>query len=322
MMDIVNEIKNLKGSILILTHHNADIDAMSSAIGLHLGLKQLKLESRIGVAESIGRPAKNISEGFDVLINPDCGVYDTVILVETSVPEQLKGVKNLRADMIIDHHPAGKLTEKAKAFWIEPLSKSTSQMIFKILKELGCKIDKKIAEILGAGIVADTAHLRLADLEVFEILVELLETGVKFEEILNLITTRPDISENIACLKAAKRIKIYRIDDILVVFSMLGSHEAAAARGFVRLGADIAVVAAIKEDEIRISSRGKEKILNYGLDLSEIFKEVGAMIDGSGGGHDLAGSANGKNKKAIDNVFEFIIKEVSKKAGKEAVELK
>ena len=38
------------------------------------------------------------------------------------------------------------------------------------------------------------------------------------------------------------------------------------------------------------------------------------MVQGSGGGHDLAGSANGKNGK-IKEVFDFIIKEISKKAG-------
>ncbi len=194
-------------------------------------------------------------------------------------------------------------------------------MIFKILKELHCEINKEIAKILGAGIVADTAHLRLANLEEFKILIELLKTGINFGEILSLITTMPDTSEKIACLKAAKRIKTYKIGDILVVFSVVGSYEAAVARNLVKVGADIAVVATPKENELRISSRGKEKILAHGIDLSEIFKEVGNIIDGSGGGHNLAGSANGK-KKDLDAVFGFILKEVSSKIGKKVEELK
>ena len=105
----LQENKNKK--ILILTHHNADIDAMSSIISLHLGLKQKGIKTFLGVSQSISRPAKKISKDFEINKNPDCKDYDYIILVETSVPEQLKGVSNLRADIIIDHHPPSSLTE-------------------------------------------------------------------------------------------------------------------------------------------------------------------------------------------------------------------
>lgn len=317
MQNVLNELKNLRGSILILTHHNADIDAISSAIALYLGLKQLNLETKIGVAESVSKPAQKLSENFEILINPDCKKFDNVILLETSAPEQLTSIKNLRVDIIIDHHPEGKLVKQAKTSWIDEKEKSTAQMIYKLLKKLNCKINKEMAEIIIAGIVADTAHLRLADLEVFEILIELLKTGVEYKDVLKLIETPSDESESIACLKAAKRMDVYKIGNLIIVISNVSSHEAAASRALLKIGADVAIVIAVKEKEVRISSRAKEKILDYKIDLSEIFKEIGNLIDGSGGGHNLAGSANGKNKKAIQNVIKYILKEISKKVENE-----
>lgn len=321
MQNIVKELKSLKEKrVLVLTHHNADLDALASAIALAEGLEQIGVKASIGVAESIAKPAQNIAKEFKIEIDPDCKDYEYVILAETSVPEQLSTVKNLRADMVIDHHPRGKLCEKAVCY-IDEKAKSLSQVIYKILLELGCEVDKGLAKIIAAGIVADTAFLRLADKEVFEILLELMEKGFEFSDVLKAMEIPQEISERTAALKAARRMDLYKIGDVLVAFSNISSHEAEACRALVKIGADVAVVFAEKEDELRISSRARNTILNYNIDLSEIFKEVGKLIEGSGGGHNLAGSANGK-KADINKVKKFILAAISKKLGKEYKEMR
>lgn len=309
---IAEGLRSVRGKVLILTHHNADIDAVASAIGIFHCLNDVDL----GAAESVSKTAKSLVKDYEFLIDPDCKKYDYVILVETSVPEQLSGVKNLRADMIIDHHPQGKLDAKIK--WIDENKRSCSQMAYEILKEMKVDVDGKLAKILLSGIIADTAYLRIADIDTLKTIIELIKKGATIEESMEIISANPDASEIVACFKAANRADLYRIGDIMVAFSNVSSHEAAASRAFVKLGADIAVVAAIKDKELRISSRGKTKISGYGIDLSEIFKQVGEMIEGSGGGHNLAGSANGKNVRDTSEIFKFILKEISKKIGKEA----
>ncbi len=316
---ISQKLRQAKG-VLILTHHNADIDAAGSLLGLQTGLEQLGIAADAGVAESVSRPAHLLCGGHKILIDPDCSSYDLVILVDTSVEEQLKSVKNLRADIILDHHLAGELAKGAVCI-IEPETRSTAQIVFKLLLALGCKIDKNIAKFLVAGIVADTAHLKLADIDSLEVLLSLLRTGIKLGDILKLISVEPDISDAIACLRAAQRAQLYRIGNIILAVSAIASHEAAACRALIRAGADIAVVYAKKEKELRISSRAKEKILDFNIDLAEIFKEIGKIISGEGGGHNLAGSANGKNKAAAQQAINFIIKETESKIGKEAKKL-
>ena len=309
MKKIVEKLKQLKGKTLILTHHNADIDAIGSSLALSLSIK-----SDVGVSESFSRATKNLAKGFDIKINPDCNKYDNIILLDTSVLEQLKGVKNIRADIVIDHHPKGSLTEEAVS-WVDEKKKSASQMVLWILKEMKIKLTKKQANLLLAGIIADTAHLRMADLETFKDIVFLLENSADFQKTLENISVPPDESEKIACVKAAKRIENYKSGNLLISFSESSSHEAAIARSLLRLGADISVVFTKKKDELRISSRGKNHILNYGINLSEIFKDVGNLIEGNGGGHDLAGSANGKNKDT-EGPKKLILKYISEKTEK------
>jgi len=280
--------------VLVLTHHNADIDAMASAIVLSETLKYLNIKSFIGVPESVSKAAKKLSESFDVLIDPDCSEINFVVLVDTSVPEQLSSVKNLKVNVIIDHHAKGKLCKNAVCF-IDENSKSSAQLVYKVIKKLGYNIDKKLSKIITAGIVADTAHLKLADNNVFSDLSELTK-NIEFSDVLKLITTEGGLSEKIVSFKCAKRVDAYRFDDILVAFSDIVSHEAFGARTLMKIGADLAIVIAEKKDETRVSSRGRKKILEKGIDLSKLFKKVGEFLDGSGGGHSLAGSANGKKK--------------------------
>jgi nanoRNase/pAp phosphatase (c-di-AMP/oligoRNAs hydrolase) len=313
--DVCSALLKLKGKILILSHHNADVDAVCSVIALHLILKKMGIDSKLGVSESISKTARKISHSYDFLIDPDCKEFDSVILVDSSVPEQLASVPNLHIEIVIDHHVPGELIKNSVSF-IDENSKSSSQLIYKIAKKLGVEIDRSLAKILLAGIIYDSAHLRLADLETLEIVVDLLKKGVSMEEVVSEIKREVDVSEAMACLKAAKRLSVYKLGDLIIVFSHVVSHEAAACRALIRLGASISVVIAKKKQELRISSRGRHEILKKNIDLSEVFKRVGKAIGGSGGGHALAGSANGKNKKTLSFIINFIIREIERQVGK------
>jgi len=309
MKNVLKALRGLEGRTLILTHHNADADAVASSLALKRLLRSFGVEADVGAAESISKPAQKLAEKSFV-IDPDCSDYENVVLVETTVPEQVASVKNVRADIIIDHHPAGKLAEGVAAKWIDDSYRSCAQMVLELYREAGVAPDRTVALWLAAGLTADTAHLRLAGLKEFEDMVSLFKAGAEFSEVLKLLETPVDISERIAVLKALRRLDAWRIGDLLLAVSRVKSHEAASCRALVKTAADVAVVVAERENEVRISSRGRDWILGRGLDLSVIFKEVGKMVGGSGGGHNLAGSANGPDKKAVDAAVKYVRKEL------------
>lgn len=314
MEELLKILKNLeKRRILLLMHHNADIDALASAWILKNYLSQ-KNSAIIATCESLAKQTKKIMDIIkeEVIIDPDCSGYDFVIVVDTSSSEQIKTAKNLRIDLLIDHHEKGDL--KARTEIIDKNAKATSCIVYKIMKKLGYELSDIERKVLLAGIVSDTAHLRFADKETLKVVYEAMG-NFSFSEVLNLVAVEEDVSDRIATLKAAKRMELYKFGELIVAFSKLGSHEAIAARNLVKLGVDIAIVMTKKDNELRISSRGKEKILTKSINLAEIFEKVGEFIHGSGGGHDLAGSANGK-VKPYEVVKKFILKELSKKLGK------
>ncbi|MBI5355788.1 MAG: hypothetical protein HZB68_05025 [Candidatus Aenigmarchaeota archaeon] len=159
------------------------------------------------------------------------------------------------------------------------------------------------------GILAETAYFRYGNKKTFELFAKLLES-VDYAKVQSTISSPIDQSERIARLKAAGRARIYKAGDSLVAVSEVGSFEASACRGLMSLGADIAIASCIKENEIRISSRGSNEI-GKRIDLAkDVFSKIGDIVGGSGGGHPLAGSANGKNPgkqyEAMKKMLELI----------------
>jgi len=238
-----------------------------------------------------------------------------------SAPEQIKPMiipenKNV---VLLDHHIPGNLIKISKNY-VDPNAKSCSEIIYELSKYFS-DLSERSAFLLASGIVYDTAHLRNADIKVLKTLIELLEkSGKEFKEIIELLNTNIDISEKIANLKAVSRLKSYRINDIIVSFTHAGSFEASVARNLLRMGSDIAIVAAPRKKSLRISGRMKSYLRDK-INLAEIFSEIEPIIDGSAGGHDMAASANGKNPGNIGKAFDKILISIEKKIGENAKKL-
>lgn len=291
--EILDQIKE-GDKLLILTHHNADIDAVGASTALY---EFLNGEADLGVPDSVSKGAKELGKGYNFRVDPSLGNYGLVVILDCPSKEQLEPIKidDYRVEkLLIDHHSPGNLEEIVDTAWIEPGRRSTSEMIYETLRDGG--INERAAKALICGIVADTSHLKLAGSMQFKYISELLErTGMEYSKILSILYTPTDFSERVAKIKAASRTEAYRIGEKIIVFSSVGSYEAASARGFLRMGADIAVVFCPRDEEMRISGRCKKKLTEEIHLANDLFSEVKNTINGSAGGHDAAASANGVN---------------------------
>ncbi len=287
--------EKLKGSngILVLAHHNADIDAVASAIALY---EILDNEVSLTVPDTVSKGAKELADGYNFIEKPDQDEFETLIVVDCPSTEQL-GSFDIGSfegtTMLVDHHSPGDLHELVDFKYIDSEARSTSELIYQLFKE---EVNEKASEALICGIVADTSHLRFADKEQFRYISELLpKSGKNYSDILSILSTPVDRSERIARLKAASRLENYDIDGKLISFSEVGSFEAASARSFLKVGSDVSVVFSQRDDEIRVSGRcrrGLTDIVHLGED---VFSELEEVLRGSAGGHDAAASGNGSN---------------------------
>ena len=291
---------------LILGHHNADIDAVSSAILLYHYLKKLNFKSVDVGFPGISLQARNLLPHLDKkpLEKFDVNDYGLVALVDTSTENQLPGVDLSKSDVvIIDHHQLTGINGKQ---FVNKDAVSTTEIIY---SGFDIPMDKTMAELVLAGIIFDSAFLRLADNETFALLSKLLSKyKISYGELIELLSIPMPESEKIARLKGMQRCKIERTGGYIIATSEVGSFESSVARALIGAGADAAIVGC-KGSEIRISGRAKrtfikETKLNLG---QQIMPKLGKLLGGSGSGHDAAAGANGPRKDKLTEALDFAV---------------
>lgn len=307
--ELVNDLRKLKTfvesseSIAILTHSNADPDAIMSSYALWRLVKYLNPQCccRIVLHEGMNRVSKNaintlglssgiFSERWDIDTKPSLA-----IVLDTASSTQLgNAIEYLRNKcVIIDHHAVGDLINKCELTIVMPTSKATSEIITYIYGILDIDMDPEIATALLTGIMFDSKHLSLADKDLMYAILYLLEKGASIQKSKKALHREMDISEKIARIKASLRVTAFRYRDLLIAITCVGAHEASVANALIELGYD-AVFVVSSNDITRITFRTTQKFIKYsGINIAkDIIEPIARSFKGSGGGHELAGGAH------------------------------
>jgi nanoRNase/pAp phosphatase (c-di-AMP/oligoRNAs hydrolase) len=303
-MNLFEYVKNISGPVLILSHQNADLDAICSSVALKdaLGVLNPDADIQVGAAGSISKNAKRIVEKSEVLINPSLDV-ELLIILDSSTLEQIspldKNIKKAKRIAVIDHHaPHGDTKNVSDFYLVDDSASSTAEVIYELIDGAGIEITERSRLAILIGILADSARLRLATAKTIKIFSRLLDSGVDYKKALELVEIpEDDVSQKIACLKAAKRMDIHKIDGWILVTTKVNAFEAKAANCIISIGADCVFVGSTDKGEIQISARGKQHFLketciNLGRD---VMPHVGESVGGSGGGHREAAGVKSKS---------------------------
>lgn len=268
--------------ILYLCHRNADPDAISSAFALSEAIG-----GTVGLVDGCNRVASVLIDrlGIEVVDRPNPADYGFVVVVDTSTKAQLNDIE-LTNYCVIDHHTTTALTENAQ-FYLHRNSTSTVEIVYDILKVIGAPINRRIGIGMLTGIVTDTGHFKHASVNTFKTVANIIEaSGVEYGEVLDLMAATPqDISMRIAILKAASRVELDRVQDMLIASSHVSSFGGSASSMLINIGADIAFVGTAKGDSVRISARAKRDAVNAGVNLGQLMEDISNEYNGTGGGH-------------------------------------
>ncbi len=321
---LLNFIKP-RNKIGIISHVNADPDALASALTLNFLIHKLKenVKSSLIFPEGISKVSKNIlltiglSVEYTKVFEES---YDGIFLVDASSYGQFgklsSMIKQYKGNIfIIDHHSPSKdiVSDSYDTIIINEVASAI--IIYEISKRLSIELNKELYSLILAGILYDTRRFLHVTPLTFKIVSELLEKGVNYLQIVNSLQQEMDISERIARLKASKRMRIFRLGDWLVVLTRVSAFEASAARAIISLGADVVFVAGGKGDELRISARISNTFFNKtGISLGkDLLPEIARKLNAAGGGHDLAGGINGKGDHEV--ALDLCLKILSEKLG-------
>ena len=289
-------IDKREGGILVLTHHNADIDAAATALVIKKAFPWVEL----GAHKSVSHGAKNLLDNFgeEMIVDPATEKYSMIYVVDSSSPLQVAYDGDLSKwppYKVIDHHEDHGHWRGER--YVDSSASSCVQIAVQMALMSGCPLDDDIAVCAVSGVISDTGKFRFAkDVDLAFVSALLYSTNVSMEEILGIIEGDNyfDISKKIAQLKALRRVKYTKVKDQVVASSTVSSFEASSARVLLVAGADVVFVGARKGNNIRISSRAKPHILNMGIHLGKFMEEIGQETGNQGGGHDGAAGLNGK----------------------------
>jgi len=170
---IYKEIKKAD-KIIIARHIGPDPDALGSSLGLKELILNTFPQKEVYV---IGNPT-NKFKFMGSLDKIDEGMYDALLIVtDTPDNKRVDGVnpKYFKNSIKIDHHP---FVEKVcKLEWIDDSASSACQMIAELAFNTKLKLNKKAAELLYTGIIADTNRFMFAytSTKTFDVASQLLE---------------------------------------------------------------------------------------------------------------------------------------------------
>jgi len=315
---IAKRLRTLSGKVVaILTHAGGDPDSIGSAYVLSNMLEKLMCAKLLFVIpEGPSTHSAALVERLGLSISEHLDLADAYVVLDCGSPEQLgeraRILESRKHILVIDHHSTSmeKFSDRAEVYTSEDYS-SVCEIIFDIAEYLGYELSIREAEALFAGIYYDTARFSAADREALRKACILASRGIDPRELLQGLEVKMDVSERIARLKAAARMRIYKAGDWIMAVSRLTSFQSSAARSLVNLGAHVAIVGGESDEGITISFRAlKEFIDATGINLGrDIAARIGEEFGGHGGGHASAAKAfcaRGRLEEILERCLELI----------------
>ena len=152
------------GKTYIFGHKNPDTDSITSS------LVMADFERKLGNADVVSCRLGMVNKETEYVLNyvgekapeliEDLEDGAEVILVDTANPgESIPNLANVKIKKIVDHHQVLLNTSYPLFYRAEPVG-CTETIMYKLYKENGLEIDKKIATLMLSAIISDTLLLK------------------------------------------------------------------------------------------------------------------------------------------------------------------
>lgn len=297
----IAELLSRAPRIAVVTHRNADPDALGAVVGVLSLCRKLGVNCTCMLPEGISAASKRLVEtlGVDLPCVEEAEErYDLAVVVDVSSPEQMGALSRLVEDapyILVDHHSANQMVKGAALTLYDPQAPSSSELVALILERLGVGLEAWEASLMLGGIAYDTRRFMRAKHGTFKAAAYLAAQGADYQEVLSALQKRveEDYSEKVAKLKAASRSRVFAADGLLVVVTHVGAFESSVARALLDLGADVAIVVSEQKAGVRVSGRAKPSATSRGVRLGVFMERLAGILGGTGGGHDAAAGATG-----------------------------
>ena len=313
LTDFSTAVSMLKNAdkILILTHRNPDGDTLGSGFALLRALRQLGKRVKLLNADAINEKYAHLYEG----LSEESFEEEFIVSVDVAERKLLGDLMEKYADKVdlsIDHHGTGKLF--AKKTYCESESASACEIVYEIIKALGAKIDKGIADCIYTGCSTDTGCFKYSNVtpRTHRIAAELIEFGADHSRINEKMFDTKSMNSIMLERMCYESLEVFgggKVAVITVTKEMLrksGTDKSAldAIKPITRQIEGVEIGLTVKEEDGGASGVSIRTSENY--DASAICAHFG------GGGHIRAGGCEIKDtpENAKEKVIEYILNNI------------
>lgn len=316
MMNRLTEIADIlrkKDNIAVACHTFPDGDALGSVVAMVMALRKMGKNCYIlskdqvmqqlvslPLVDEVNSSPKEVKEGTELVLVLDCGNFDRVSFDQKT----LKRVTLIN----VDHHKTNDAYGDYN--YVDSKASATGEIVFDLIKLLGVEIDKDMAAAIYSAITTDTGSFRFESTtrRTHEIVGELIETGIKFQEISRelfeskslerLKLTGRALMSLTPYLNGKVNIMILKENDFLDFNVQDRDTGDIINYGLMPQEAEVSMVLKEAEGKVRVSIRTKKKV-DAGQ-FAEMFK---------GGGHKRAAGLT-LDTPNFEEAKEILLKEI------------
>jgi len=302
---------------LLVTHENADGDALGSILAAKLALERLGKDVIMFLGGDTGIPQEYAFMPLDDLrreLPADASGRTLVALDCASAQRTGLDEETLRSAPVsvnVDHHHDN--TRFAQVNLILPEASSTGEIVRDLLRELGVELTPEIAEALYVAVVTDTGRFQYTNAtpKALRLAAELVEAGVDVQRVFQHVFESVALAKLRLVARVLERAQVYEGGRLVVSYLLrsdfnelgVGEEYAEGVIDYVRTVDGALMAAVIREPPEPPDAPNRVSLRSSvdELDVSAIARKRG------GGGHRRA--AGFSSGEPIERITEFIRQE-------------
>lgn len=155
LAEVLNQIGR-RNRLVVTSHARPDGDSVGSVLACGQILRTMGKHADVVLHDGIPHIYKPLPFSDSVQIVPSVGgEYDAAIILECDSVQRTR-LAGLESHYLIniDHHSTAR--PFAHVNWIDPSASATAEMIFRLAREAGVKINAEVATCLYTGLLTDT----------------------------------------------------------------------------------------------------------------------------------------------------------------------
>ncbi|MCH5212923.1 MAG: bifunctional oligoribonuclease/PAP phosphatase NrnA [Oscillospiraceae bacterium] len=197
-MDKVIELINNAKKCAIIPHIKADGDAIGSCLAMRTMLRKMGKAAVIYIEEPIEKRLEFLNDDIAVIYDGEPVDCDTCIVLDCGDMGRVSKREPIFSSALhtvnIDHHRTN--TFFAEANYVEADACATGEILFKLFRKMGHKLDAEISGYLYAAICSDSGCFAYSNVspDTFRIAAELIEYDINHAEIARLLFDCEDIN--------------------------------------------------------------------------------------------------------------------------------